>query len=102
MFQRFHYEPVATLDDLTVWFLSETAAAASGYGERWEALEALHGYFMALKPYAVPEDFGKGELPVPEPLEWLTTGIELHCFFRSWLRKRGRDPETGDKTERVA
>lgn len=71
----------------------------SGYTDRGEEFEALREYFRALAPYGLPEDFGKGELPMPEPLQWLTSGDELQCFFRAC---GGERPETGEKTKRAA
>src|SRR5262245_62124188 len=97
MFRRIeNYRLVPTTEELARRFLGEVLATVSGYAEPAEAYEALREFFLTLKPFGRAQDFDRGELPVPDSLRLLTSGLELHLFFRAWLRKRGRDPETGE------
>jgi len=57
---------------------------------------------LTLKPHGRPEDFDRGELPVPESIRYLTSSVALHTFFRAWLRKWGINPDTGARMKLVA
>ena len=80
-------------DELALRFLDEAIAAVGGHGESPDGFDALRRFFDSLRPYVAPEDFDCGELPVPESLQRLTSGIELHFYFRARLRKWWIDPD---------